>query len=341
MLKLLASVVPFIADPLQTTDAVFKYMTWDDSKPRDILPDYVFKTRNPGEMHRGYKSPIITSKSGKQYVQNYNNASVIELGRKLGEGGYGQVWEGKIIHIGNLEPMYYKKFIGKRVAVKIATSPYTTRRETELYKPLLGLKGVIPVFDTFSDEWQFIVQEFLPISLGDYIKQNRVPNAEFMRIASCLIRNLAKIHARGIIHQDIKPENIMFMNVGKIGSCDDIVFIDFGLACHRTEQKTEYNRCWLGGTPLYGPTQTRRGEAGKTPEFRDDLESLAYTLLDSMGVKLPLDNGLKRIFGRVDIEKVLGKKYSKPFVMLLEEARRDSYNIPPYEKIAQAFEQLI
>ncbi|EJD52876.1 kinase-like protein, partial [Auricularia subglabra TFB-10046 SS5] len=109
---------------------------------------------------------------------------------------------------------------------------------------------------------------------------------------------LRHIHVRGLIHRDIKPDNILL----NADSLHHIYLIDYGLAARPAalrlpnelqSEKDPENMGSVLGTLSYASLNAHKGI---TLSYRDDLESLAYTLLSLLRRNLPWSN-YTRYFG--------------------------------------------
>lgn len=121
--------------------------------------------------------------------------------------------------------------------------------------------------------WPFVVMEY--VSGADLHRharmrrERRLPLDEVMRIGASVLDALAYAHERGVIHNDVKPSNLLLDRTGAVKLCD------FGLA--RLAESSP--GAWLSGSSLGAPgfmsPERIRGEA---PDERSDLYSLAASL---------------------------------------------------------------
>ena len=201
----------------------------------------------------------------------------------IGEGGMGSVWSAT--HLG-LNQVVAIKFISR----EFVRSAEALRRFDAEAKAAAQLRSrhVVQVFDTgtLDDGTPYIAMELLR---GETL-QNRVhrggpiPLSEAVEILSQCCKALGRAHAAGIIHRDIKPDNIFLAQ----SSDDDgtvAKILDFGIAkmaVSANDQGSKHGATRTGavlGTPLYmSPEQAR---ALRTLDQRTDLYSLglvAYTM---------------------------------------------------------------
>jgi serine/threonine-protein kinase len=196
----------------------------------------------------------------------------------VGEGGMGSVWSAT--HTG----------LGQAVAIKFISKDFVTssealRRFDAEAKAAAQLRSrhVVQVFDngTLEDGTPYIAMELLR---GEnlYARVHRagpIPLHEAVEILSQSCKALGRAHAAGIIHRDIKPDNIFLAQ-----SDDDALLVkilDFGIAKFATGPN-DHSSTRTGavlGTPLYMSPEQARGL--KTIDHRTDIYSLglvAYTI---------------------------------------------------------------
>jgi serine/threonine protein kinase len=140
---------------------------------------------------------------------------------------------------------------------------------------------VIQVFDSGTDHGQFyVVMELVDHgSLDDLMAlQPRVPEQRVLEIGIQVARGLRAAHRRGLIHRDVKPANILFVDehAAKIG--------DFGLASTATQ------RWGIGGVVWGTPEYVAPERLNNDPEdFRSDIYSLGATLFHAIAGKPPIE----------------------------------------------------
>jgi hypothetical protein len=140
--------------------------------------------------------------------------------------------------------------------------------------------NVIQVFSSGTDHGQFyVVMELVNRgSLDDLIEQrNRLPEGQVLESGIQVAKGLQAAHRQGLIHRDVKPANILFIDeqTAKIG--------DFGLASAAAEG-TKRDEIW--GTPYYvAPERLNNGPE----DFRTDIYGLGATLFHAVAGKAPIE----------------------------------------------------
>jgi DNA-directed RNA polymerase subunit RPC12/RpoP len=139
---------------------------------------------------------------------------------------------------------------------------------------------VIQVFDSGTDHGQFyVVMELVDQgSLDDLMAlQPRLPEKRVLEIGIQVAKGLRAAHRRGLIHRDVKPANILFVDehAAKIG--------DFGLASSAT-QRWGIGVVW--GTPEYVAPERLNNDP---EDFRSDIYSLGATLFHAIAGRPPIE----------------------------------------------------
>lgn len=131
------------------------------------------------------------------------------------------------------------------------------------------------------DGASFVAMDLLPLSLARRLElMPRLPEHEVVRIGLDVAAALAIAHAGGVVHRDIKPDNIL------IGTHGEAVVADFGLARALDGNAGRSGAQQVTGTPHYfSPEQAR----GLEVDGRSDLYSLGVTLFRAATGRLPFE----------------------------------------------------
>lgn len=204
------------------------------------------------------------------------------LGRLLGEGGMGAVYEGE--HTG----------LGSRVAIKLLSEHIHNERAIARFRrearamAAVRHDNVVTVTDTGTDEegTPFLVMELLEgESLNALIKrERRLTSDAAVAIALQMLSGLAAAHDRGIVHRDLKPGNV-FLAWGTEGE-RRVKILDFGIskfAEGATRDLTAEGT--MIGTPHYMSPEQARGD--KDVDARADLYAVGVLLYRMVTGKLP------------------------------------------------------
>lgn len=210
--------------------------------------------------------------------------------RKLGKGGFGQVYVGRRASGTNTDGP-------AQVALKFEHRSskgcnYGPPYEWQVYNTLGGSHGVPRVhFKGRQGDYYIMVMDILGPSLWDVWNNNsHTMSTEMVAcIAIEAISILEKMHSRGYVHGDVKPENFL---LGPPGTPDEkkLFLVDLGLATRWRDNSTgahvEYDQRpdVFRGTVRYASVHAHLGRIGSR---RDDLESLAYTLIFLLRGRLP------------------------------------------------------
>ncbi|KAG4923014.1 hypothetical protein AAZX31_18G280900 [Glycine max] len=219
---------------------------------------------------------------------------VYKVERKLGKGGFGQVFVGRRVTGGN------DRTTGAgatEVALKFEHRNskgcnYGPPYEWQVYNTLGGSHGIPKVhYKGRQGEYYVMVMDMLGPSLWDvWNSSSQAMTAEMVAcIAVESLSILEKMHARGYVHGDVKPENFL---LGQPSTPQEkkLFLVDLGLATKWRDtssgQHVEYDQRpdMFRGTVRYASVHAH---LGRTASRRDDLESLAYTLIFLHKGRLP------------------------------------------------------
>ncbi|XP_028783607.1 casein kinase 1-like protein HD16 [Neltuma alba] len=210
-----------------------------------------------------------------------------KVGRKLGKGGYGQVYVGRRVSGENMN----ERTGPEAVEVALKFEHRGPPDEWRVYDTVGGSHGVPRVhYKGEQGGYYIMVMDMLGPSLYDVWKKSHIMSIQTVAcIAIEAISILEKMHSRGYVHGDVKPENFL---LGSPGTPDEkrLFLADLGLASRWWDELTgshlEYDQrpYEFRGTARYASVHAH---LGRTPSRRDDLESLAYTLIFLLRGRLP------------------------------------------------------
>jgi serine/threonine-protein kinase len=208
-----------------------------------------------------------------------------QIVRAIGEGGMARVYEARHTRLPN-----------KRFAVKVLHPAYAQQstivarfqREAEAASGIAH-PNVVDVFDVSRtpEGLPYLVSEFLEgkdfASLLDEV--GKVDAAAAVRVVRQVCRALSAAHARGIVHRDVKPENVFL--VGDL-SAPIVKVIDFGISkVDNAGGATLTQTGMIMGTPAYMPPEQARG--GKI-DHRADIYGVGAMLYRALTGRLPVDS---------------------------------------------------
>ena len=212
-------------------------------------------------------------------------ANRFRLVRELGHGGMGSVW---LAHHMTLEVPCAVKFLADEVLGDSrcrAQFHIEARAIAQVQSP-----HVVRVLDhDVSDEGPYIAMELL---VGEDLQTRlarvgRLDSLATCRIVSQAARGLSKVHAAGIVHHDLKPENVFLAREDD----DEVVkLLDFGIAKLTAFSLVEAFGGKTGaliGTPQYMSPEQAHGSSDV--DFRSDLWSLAVITYRCLTGRLPFD----------------------------------------------------
>ena len=198
----------------------------------------------------------------------------------------------EIIGVGGMAVVYkaFDNIDNRIVAVKILKDEYLTNDEfRRRFKneskaiAVLSHPNIVKVFDvSYGDRLQYIVMEYVEgITLKEYIsQQGTIDIREAIYFVTQILRALQHAHDKGIVHRDIKPQNIMLISDGTIK------VTDFGIARFaRSDTKTMTDTA-IGSVHYISPEQAK----GSVMDAKTDIYSVGVVLYEMLTGKLPFQS---------------------------------------------------
>jgi serine/threonine-protein kinase len=201
-----------------------------------------------------------------------------QLISKLGQGGMGAVYKA---HQEAMDRVVALKVLPRRLA---GDQEFTARflREARAAGRLNHPNVVAGIDAGFADGYYYFAMEYVEgRSLGDRVgDEGPLPEREVLAYGAQVARALAHAHAAGIVHRDVKPENILVTASGQAKLCD------LGLARTADDDMRVTQAGMAVGTPFYiSPEQVR----GREPGPAADVYSLGCTLYHLATGRPPFD----------------------------------------------------
>jgi serine/threonine-protein kinase len=204
-----------------------------------------------------------------------------EVVRVIGEGGMGRVYEARHTRL------HTKRFAVKLLHHELAREPEVVtrfQREAEAAS-VLAHPNVVGVYDvnTSADGRPYIVAELLVgEDLGKYLERlGRLPVIEAVRIARQVCRALGAAHAAGIVHRDVKPENVFLA-----GPSATVKVLDFGISKLAEVSDGLTKTGTVMGTPDYMAPEQARGDR---VDARADVYAVGAILFRALTGRKPFD----------------------------------------------------
>lgn len=195
------------------------------------------------------------------------------LERPIGRGGMSTVY------------LALQESVQREVALKVLTTSLATEEEFSqrfLHEARIAAAlqhpNIVHIYDVgHCEEWHFIAMEYLPGGPLLNRKRRVLPAETALAVLTQIASALAYSHRRGVVHRDIKPDNILLREDG------EAVLTDFGIA--RAIDSNRLTRTGaIVGTPHYmSPEQAR----GATLDGRSDIYSLGIVLHEMLTGSVP------------------------------------------------------
>ena len=207
-----------------------------------------------------------------------------EVQELIGSGGMANVY--KAVMRGQNGPVP----AGTVVAVKVLRREYMhdpdlVRRFKNESKAisLLNHPNIVKVYDvSVNDHLQYIVMEYVDgMTLREYLNERggKLSSRETVHFISQILKALEHAHANGVVHRDIKPQNIMLLDNGQLR------MMDFGIArISRADNQMLAGKA-MGSVHYISPEQAKGDETDRT----SDIYSVGVMMYEMLSGRLPFD----------------------------------------------------
>lgn len=195
----------------------------------------------------------------------------------------------EIIGVGGMAVVYkaHDNQENRTVAIKILKEEFVSNQEfVRRFKneskaiAMLSHQNIVKVYDvSFGDLIQYIVMEYIEgITLKEFIeRQGSLRWKDAVHFTIQILRGLQHAHDKGIVHRDVKPQNIMVLPDGKIK------VTDFGIARFaRSDQRTITDKA-IGSVHYISPEQAR----GEKTDEKSDIYSVGVMLYEMITGQMP------------------------------------------------------
>jgi len=198
----------------------------------------------------------------------------------------------EVLGVGGMAIVYraYDNIDDRPVAVKILKEEYLANEEfRRRFKneskaiAMLSHPNIVKVYDvSYGERLQYIVMEYVEgITLKEYIEQRRViPWKEAVHFLTQILRALQHAHDRGVVHRDVKPQNVMLLHSG------NIKVTDFGIARFTRSETRTMTENAIGSVHYISPEQAR----GDLTDGKSDIYSVGVVLYEMLTGELPFQS---------------------------------------------------
>lgn len=251
----------------------------------------------------------------------------------------------EVIGVGGMAVVYkaYDSIDDRTVAVKILKDEYLANEEfRRRFKneskaiAVLSHQNIVKVYDvSFGDRLQYIVMEYIEgITLKEYIGQRGVLDwNETLYFIIQVLRALQHAHDKGIVHRDIKPQNIMLLENGTIKVAD------FGIARFNHGETKTISEKAIGSVHYMSPEQAK----GEATDEKADIYSVGVMLYEMLTGKLPFeaDNAVSVALMQVQSDAALPRTINPAIPMGFEQITMKAMQKSTKERYQTAAEMLL
>ena len=250
-----------------------------------------------------------------------------------------------VIGVGGMAIVYkaYDNIEDRIVAVKVLKDEYLANEEfRRRFKneskaiAVLSHPNIVKVFDvSFGDRLQYIVMEYVEgITLKEYIEKcGNIDWNEALFFIIQILRVLQHAHDKGIVHRDVKPQNIMLLENGTIK------VTDFGIARFSHSETRTVTEKAIGSVHYISPEQAK----GELTDEKADIYSVGIVLYEMLTGKLPFDgdSAVAVALMQVNDEATLPRMINSDIPMGFEQITMKAMQKVPRERYQTAAEMLL
>jgi serine/threonine protein kinase len=186
---------------------------------------------------------------------------------------------------------------GERVALKVLDPALVDSADivTRLYaeravSARARHPGLLAIRSAARDEVPYLVMEYLDgESLAQIVARDALSIDDILAIGAQIADALAALHASGVIHCDVKPDNVLVLQGQELDHGPAIKVIDFGVARLVDEPPSDDGA--IAGTPAYMAPEQWRGR----PQLASDVYALGCTLFEAIAGEPPFGGALAEL----------------------------------------------
>ncbi|GAA0279718.1 serine/threonine-protein kinase [Cryptosporangium japonicum] len=226
-----------------------------------------------------------------------------EIEERLGGGGASDVYQARDLRL------------GRHVAVKMfrtRAGAHSDRRCGDEARLLAALNhpGLVALYDVgwYEDHEYLVMQLVEGRTLGRRIAAGPLSPRDVVRVGAALSDVLHHVHARGIVHRDVKPSNVLCADEGTV------FLADFGISHPAGAEETDCSGVVVGTAPYLAPEQVQGGPVGPPC----DVYALGLVLLECLTGKREYPGGqLEAAMARLHREPVVPEHTPAPLGRLI------------------------
>lgn len=251
----------------------------------------------------------------------------------------------EVVGVGGMAVVYraYDEIDDRVVAVKVLKDEFLANDEFKRkFKneskaiAILSHPNIVKVYDvSFGERIQYIVMEYIDgITLKEYISsQGLIPWKEAVHFQVQILKALQHAHDKGVIHRDIKPQNIVLLNNG------NIKVTDFGIARFSRSDTRTMTESAIGSVHYISPEQAR----GDIVDEKADIYSAGVVLYEMITGKVPFEgeSAVSVAIQQMQKDAVMPREINPDIPLGLEQITMKSMQKKPADRYRSAAEMIM